>query len=104
MRERYDYSETVKTEREGLEEHRQDVESRWQESHLPELEQELEQVKEKLRDLGVSLESQLLSDSQLQDLFFKGLREGILGDLFWQILRLGGLGVGIGWLLKSWAG
>ncbi len=95
--------QTTQAEYDSLQEHRQEVESRWQETQLPELEQELYRLDEQLKALTVTMESHLLSDSQLQELFWQGLRQGILGDLFWQILRFGGLGVVLGWLLKAWA-
>ena len=94
--------QTTQAEYDSLQQHRQEVEIRWQETQLPELEQELYRLDEQLKALTVTMESRLLSDSQLQELFWQGLRQGILGDLFWQILRFGGLGVVLGWLLKAW--
>jgi protein subunit release factor A len=70
----------------------------------PELDKELQQIKEQLQELEVALESALLSDRHLKALFWEGLRGGIVGEVFWQIVRFGGIGVIIGWLLKSCAG
>lgn len=56
-----------------------------------ELKRELKQLKARLEETELALESQLFS--------WGGLRE-----VFWQAVRFGGLGVAIGWLLKGWAG
>jgi chromosome segregation ATPase len=56
-----------------------------------ELKAELKQIKQQLEMLEVSLESQLFS--------WRSFREP-----FWQAIRFGGLGVIIGWMLKSCAG
>ena len=47
---------------------------------------ELKDIEQQISDLEINLESVLLP------------------DLFWQALRFGGLGIAIGWLLKSLAG
>ena len=56
--------------------------------HTPEIKAELKHIKHQLEVLEVSLESQLFS--------WKSVKRP-----FWQIVRFGGLGVIIGWLLKS---
>ena len=104
LKERYGAVQTAEIEQENLTKHRQEIEAQWQENQLPELEQELQQIDEQLQELSVTLESHLLSESALQELFWKGLRQGILGEAFWQIVRFGGVGLVLGWLLKSWAG
>jgi hypothetical protein len=104
LKERYGVVQTAEIEQENLTKHRQEIEAQWQEKQLPELEQELQQIDEQLQELSVTLESHLLSEPALQDLFWKGLRQGILGEAFWQIVRFGGAGLVLGWLLKSWAG
>jgi hypothetical protein len=104
LKERYGAVQTAEIEQENLTKHRQEIEAQWQENQLPELEQELQQIDEQLQELSVTLESHLLSEPALQDLFWKGLRQGILGEAFWQIVRFGGVGLVLGWLLKSWAG
>ena len=103
LKERYGAVQTAELAQENLKKHRQEIEAQWQENQLPELELELQQIDEQLQELSVELESHLLSEPALQDLFWKGLRQGILGEAFWQILRFGGLGLVIGWFLKSWA-
>ena len=56
-----------------------------------ELKKELEALEAELAQVELTLESELFS--------WDGLRE-----VFWQAVRFGGLGVVLGWLLKSWAG
>ena len=56
-----------------------------------ELKRELKQLKARLEEIELALESQLFS--------WGGLRE-----VFWQAIRFGGLGIVAGWLLKGWAG
>ncbi|MCP6759198.1 MAG: hypothetical protein NHB32_10630 [Fischerella sp. CENA71] len=57
----------------------------------PEIEAELRQIQQQLEVLEVCLESQLFSWSSFR-------------EPFWQAIRFGGLGVIIGWILKSCAG
>lgn len=56
-----------------------------------ELKQELEALEAELAQVELTLESELFS--------WDGLRE-----VFWQAVRFGGLGIVVGWLLKTWAG
>ena len=58
---------------------------------LPQDKAQLKQIKQQLEVLELNLESQLFS-------------WGSLKEPFWQAVRFGGLGVIIGWLLKSVAG
>lgn len=57
----------------------------------PALKAELRQIKEQLETIELNLESRLFSWSALK-------------EPFWQAVRFGGLGIAIGWLLKSCAG
>ena len=57
----------------------------------PALKQEVRQIQQRLEELEITLESQLVS-------------WGWVRETFWQVVRFGGLGVVIGWLLRSWAG
>ena len=101
---RYDEVQSHRAKQQQLDEHRADLEARWQNEQRPELEQELQQMKTQLAELSLQLESELLTDKQLQQVFWDGLRQGLMGDVFWQIVRFGGLGIVVGWLLKSWHG
>jgi len=60
-------------------------------NQLPEVKAELRQIKQQLEVLELNLESQLFS-------------WGSFKEPFWQAIRFGGLGVIIGWILKSLAG
>ncbi|MER3492734.1 MAG: hypothetical protein C4323_10600 [Mastigocladus sp. ERB_26_2] len=57
----------------------------------PEIQAELRQIQQQLEVLEVCLESQLFS--------WRSFKEP-----FWQAIRFGGMGVIIGWILKSCAG
>jgi hypothetical protein len=52
---------------------------------------ELKQIRQQLEELEVSLESKLFS--------WSGLKE-----VFWQAVRFGGIGIVVGWILRSIAG
>lgn len=60
-------------------------------TQVSKLKVELRQIKEQLEVIEVNLESQLFS-------------WGSLKEPFWQAVRFGGLGIIIGWILKSCAG
>ncbi len=62
-----------------------------QSSNRQALQAELKQIKEQLETIELNLESQLFS-------------WGSLKEAFWQAVRFGGLGIVIGWILKSCAG
>jgi hypothetical protein len=57
----------------------------------PEMKAELTRLQQQLEAIEIGLESQLFSWVTLK-------------RPFWQAVRFGGLGVIIGWLLKSWVG
>lgn len=65
-----------------------DVYGNLQRNKTPELKAELKQIQQQLEALEVALESQLFS--------WSGLKE-----VFWQAVRFGGLGIVVGWLLRS---
>lgn len=56
-----------------------------------ELNRELKRLKQQLEELEVALESQLFS--------WSGMKE-----VFWQAVRFGGLGIVLGWILRSVVG
>ncbi len=68
--------------------HRDHLQRRLKDLQLPEMKAELAQIKKQLEVLEINLESQLFSWDQP----------------FWQIVRFGGLGVVVGWILKSCVG
>ncbi|MFW6359862.1 MAG: hypothetical protein ACOC0N_11715 [Chroococcales cyanobacterium] len=59
--------------------------------NLPEIKAELRQIEQQLEHIELNLESRLFSWSGLK-------------DPFWQAVRFGGLGIILGWILKSCAG
>ena len=67
------------------------VKKQLRKNQLPQLKVELRQIKEQLEVIELNLESQLFS-------------WGSLKEPFWQAVRFGGLGVVVGWILKSCAG
>ncbi|UAJ72679.1 hypothetical protein IQE94_16870 [Synechocystis sp. PCC 7339] len=101
---RYDEVQSQRAKQQQIQEYRADVETRLQGEAQAELEQELARIRSELEALSLELESELLTDRQLQKMFWDGLRRGLMGDVFWQIIRFGGLGLILGWALKSWVG
>lgn len=67
----------------------------------PRLEKQLQSLQDELQELSIILESRLLSDEENQGLMFAQV---LFIEIFWQIVRFGGIGVILGWLLKTWAG
>ncbi|MDJ0661857.1 MAG: hypothetical protein QNJ42_20590 [Crocosphaera sp.] len=65
---------------------------------------EVQKINEELQQLTITLESNLLTEEDVKTLLWEGIRQGLLGEVFWQIIRFGGLGIILGWLLKTWAG
>jgi hypothetical protein len=88
-----------------MEEKREEVQTNQPKAALT---QELGEINQKIQELSIDLESKLLTDADLQrilrQLYWEALKEGVLREWFWQIVRFGGLGVILGWILKSWAG
>jgi hypothetical protein len=80
------------------------VERDWKRTHLPELRVELRNLKAQIRELQVDLESALLSNRELSKLFWQGVKQGFVGEIFWSVVRFVGIGIVIGWLLKSCTG
>jgi DNA repair exonuclease SbcCD ATPase subunit len=81
LKERYTQVQTDKN-------HQAHLQRRLKELQLPEMKAELAQIKQQLEVLEINLESQLFSWDKP----------------FWQIVRFGGLGVVVGWILKSCVG
>ncbi len=65
---------------------------------------EVQRINEELQQLTITLESNLLTEQEVKTLLWEGIRQGLLGEVFWQVIRFGGLGIVLGWLLKTWAG
>ncbi|HEY9872261.1 MAG TPA: hypothetical protein V6D12_02445 [Candidatus Obscuribacterales bacterium] len=86
-----------------LQQRLEQVKTEWRRTHLPEMQTELRQIQAQLQEIEVALESCLLSNRDQMTLFWKAFRLGFFNEVFWQVVRFGGLGVVVGWILKSWA-
>lgn len=92
LKERYEQVQRDRERQEELKHRREQIRgSLRQNSDRQALQAELKQIKEQLETIELNLESRLFS--------WKSVREP-----FWQAVRFGGLGVVIGWILKSCAG
>ena len=104
LKDRYAQVQIEQQRQAELQQHLKQVRQEWQRTHLPQLQGELRQIKEQLKELEIALESRLLTDSNLRALFWQELRYGLLGEVFWQAVRFAGLGIVVGWILKSCGG
>ncbi len=59
-------------------------------SKHPDVKQDLAQIRSRLEELDVLLESRLIDEWQLR------------GEIFWQAIRFGGLGIALGWFISTW--
>ena len=91
LKDRYTQVRLDEVEKARLEDRLGDLQQDYRRVPAPSLKQEIKQLQEKIDELEVALESKLFS--------WQGLRE-----VFWQAVRFGGLGVILGWVLKSCAG
>ena len=73
-------------EREQVVLERQRNELKHKGSKSPEVKQELAQIRSRLEELDLILESRLLN----------------MWEPFWQAVRFGGLGIAIGWFISTW--
>ncbi len=90
LKERYTQVQRDKSSQAELQQRRKQL-NQQKKYQTPEINAELRQIKQQLEVLELNLESQLFS-------------WGSLKEPFWQAVRFGGLGVIIGWILKSSAG
>jgi uncharacterized coiled-coil DUF342 family protein len=100
LRQRLAQVRTLRSDRDRLEQQQQEVRAQMQRMpkqrhsssmHQQQLKQELAQISSQLELLEVDLESRLISWSSFR-------------EPFWQIVRFGGLGVLIGFAIKSCTG
>jgi septal ring factor EnvC (AmiA/AmiB activator) len=89
LKERYEQVQRDKQRRTELEQARAHLKKESQ--HDPEIKAQLQQIQQELDTLELNLESRLFNWRSLS-------------QPFWQAVRFGGLGVILGWVLKSWAG
>jgi hypothetical protein len=92
LRERYEQIQRDRLRQAELQHRREQIKkSLRQDSNRQTLKAELKQIQEQLETIELNLESRLFS-------------WGSLKEPFWQAVRFGGLGIIIGWILKSYAG
>ena len=91
LKERYAQIQQDKQRQAELKHRYEDVRPERRRDRSPELLAELKQIQQQLEILEVNLESSLFSWSSLK-------------EPFWMAVRFGGIGIAIGWLLKSFAG
>ncbi|MEA5580894.1 hypothetical protein VB620_06020 [Nodularia harveyana UHCC-0300] len=89
LKQRYNQVQSDRQKQAESQQRRQELQ---QNKHqTPAIKAELQQIKQQLEALEINLESQLFS--------WRSLKKP-----FWQAVRFGGMGVIIGWILKSYAG
>ncbi|HEY9806446.1 MAG TPA: hypothetical protein V6D04_07755 [Candidatus Obscuribacterales bacterium] len=92
LKERYTQIQDDQSRQNDLQQRLDQVQRDLRRTRSPEIRQELQaelkQIWQQLEALEVALESRLLSWNSLK-------------DVFWQAVRFGGLGVVVGWILKS---
>lgn len=92
LKERYAQVQRDRASRTELQQRREQVRKELrQTSNRQALQAELKKIKDQLETIELNLESQLFS-------------WGSLKEPFWQAVRFGGLGIVVGWILKSCAG
>lgn len=91
LKERYAQIQSDRQRQEELQHRREDVRRQLRGKGDKQLRQELQQIQAELESIELNLESSLFT-------------WGSLKEPFWQAVRFGGLGIAIGWLLKSCAG
>lgn len=91
LKERYEQIQRDRHRQAELGHRREEIRASVRHNPLPELKQELRQIQQELEAIELNLESSLFT--------WRSLKEP-----FWQAVRFGGLGMAIGWMLKSCAG
>jgi hypothetical protein len=91
LRDRYEQIKGDRIRQEELKYRREQIRPQRQGDNNSTLKAELKQIQEQLEIIELNLESSLFS--------WRSLKEP-----FWQAVRFGGLGMIIGWFLKSYAG
>lgn len=91
LKERYEQVQRDRTSQDELQQRREHIQRELRQTNNRQaLRGELKQIQEQLETIELNLESRL---------FWGSLKEP-----FWQAVRFGGLGIVIGWILKSCAG
>lgn len=88
LKDRYAQVQRDRQRREELGNRYEDIRRIPKGDRTPELKQELDRISQQIEELEIALESELFS-------------LGSLKEPFWQAVRFGGLGIVIGWVLKT---
>jgi seryl-tRNA synthetase len=91
LKERYTQIQRDRQRQAELGHRREDVRQSLHQNPLPQLKKELREIEQELETIELNLESSLFS-------------WGSIKQPFWQAVRFGGLGILLGWMLKSYAG
>ena len=91
LKERYTQIQVDRQRQAELRHRREDVRASVRQNPLPQLKKELREIEQELETIELNLESSLFS-------------WGSMKQPFWQAVRFGGLGILIGWILKSYVG
>lgn len=89
LKERYAQVQSDRLRQQDLQQQLQQAQPIHRQRGSKALQAELKRIHQQLEEVEIALESHLFS--------WSGLRE-----LFWQALRFGGMGIVIGWILRSW--
>ncbi len=91
VKERYTQIQVDRLRQAELGNRREDVRESVRQNPLPQLKKELREIEQELETIELNLESSLFS-------------WGSIKQPFWQAVRFGGLGILLGWILKSYTG
>lgn len=91
VKERYTQIQVDRLRQAELGNRREDVRESVRQNPLPQLKKELREIEQELETIELNLESSLFS-------------WGSIKQPFWQAVRFGGLGILLGWILKSYVG
>ncbi len=91
LKERYTQIQVDRQRQAELGHRREEIRQSVRQNPLPQLKEELRQIEQELETIELNLESSLFS-------------WGSMKQPFWQAVRFGGLGILLGWILKSYTG
>lgn len=90
LKQRYAQIESNRQRKAELKHRLEEIRPQLANNKLPQLQVELKEIKAQIEAIEVNLESQLFSID-------------VFKEPFWQAIRFGGLGIVVGWILKSCA-
>lgn len=91
VKERYTQIQVDRQRQAELGHRREAIHQQQRQNRLPQLKKELREIEQELETIELNLESSLFSWASIK-------------QPFWQAVRFGGLGILLGWILKSYAG